>query len=272
MSVIPRLEPPELSLSLIRDFELRCDGEPVPLALSSQRLVAFLALQSTPLRRTYVSGTLWFGSDERHAAASLRSALWRLPPVNLVRVSATHLWLNPEIQVDVHRVIADAKAVLRCPPTDDDLLILTHELTDIGDDLLLGWYDDWLIVEREHCRRIRLQALDCLGERLLENGSLNEAFQVGLAATRTDPLRESAHRLLVAVDLRNGNVAEAIRRYHLYAKLLRTELGGQPSPALHDLVSPYLLPTAADDGVAEPASEREADRAALPQSAPSHPL
>ena len=50
--------PSRLSLSLIRDFELRHDGELIDLPPNSQRLVCFLAFQDRPVRRSYVSGTL----------------------------------------------------------------------------------------------------------------------------------------------------------------------------------------------------------------------
>ena len=63
---------------------------------------------------------------------------------------------------------------------------------------------------------------------------------MGLAATSTEPLRESAHRLLVRVHLKQGNVAEAIRQYRLYAELLREELNGRPSPVVRDLLAPFL--------------------------------
>ena len=35
-------------------------------------------------------------------------------------------------------------------------------------------------------------------------------------------------------------MAEAIRRYLAYRDLLRTELNGQPSSAITDLLSPFL--------------------------------
>ena len=109
-----------------------------------------------------------------------------------------------------------------------------------GDDVLVGWYDDWVIMERERFRQIRLHALDRIGERLLEQGRFCDVLQVALAAVRAEPLRESAHRLLVRVHLQEGNVAEAIRQYRCYADLLRRELHAAPSPVIQRLLTPYL--------------------------------
>jgi DNA-binding SARP family transcriptional activator len=229
-----------VELSLIRDFEVRCDGEPVVIAPASQRLLSFLALQPRPVRRAHVSGTLWFDADEQHASASLRSALWRLNALDLVCASKTHISLHPSVEVDLHRAIGCALGVLRSPPSDDSLLAMAQELIDVGDDLLVGWYDDWVIVERERFRQVRLHAMDRIGERLIELGRWYDALQVGLAATSAEPLRESSQRLLVRVHLLQGNIAEAIRQYRSYAELLRVELNGRPSQGIRDLLAPFV--------------------------------
>lgn len=240
MSGIERTASRPTELSLIRDFEVCCDGEPVVIAPASQKLLAFLALQAKPVRRAYVSGTLWFDSDDQHAGASLRSALWRLHPLGLVCASNTHLSLNPHVEVDLHRVLERALDVLRSSPSEATLLATAQELITVGDDLLVGWYDDWVTVERERFRQIRLHAMDRIGERLIETGRWYDALQIGLAATSTEPLRESAQRLLVRVHLLQGNIAEAIRQYRSYADLLRVELNGRPSQSIRDLLEPFV--------------------------------
>jgi DNA-binding SARP family transcriptional activator len=236
---MPQPVPQVVQLNLIRDFEVCCDREPVVVAPASQRVVCFLAFQPRPVRRGFISGSLWFDTDERHASACLRSALWRLHPLGLVCASNTHLWLNPAVQVDLRQVVADALEVLR-GDRDGDLAGIARELIEVGDDILSGWYEDWVIVERERFRQLRLHALDRIGEGLIEAGRWYDALQVGLAATSAEPLRESAHRLLVRVHLLQGNVAEAIRQYGLYADMLRRELGGRPSPAMRSLLAPFV--------------------------------
>lgn len=240
MSAIAQVVPQRTQLTLIPDFAVRCDGEPAALAPSLQRLVSFLAFQPAPVRRAYVSGRLWFDVDDRHASASLRSALWRLHPLDMVCTSNTHVWLNPSVKVDLHAVARHAQTVLRSTPSEEELLAAARELIELGDDILLGWYDDWVLVERERFRQIRLHAMDRIGELFISNDRWYDALQVALAATSAEPLRESAHRLLVQVHLMQGNVAEALRQYRHYAEMLRTELGGRPSPAIRDLVAPFM--------------------------------
>ncbi len=238
--LVPPSTSTTVSLRLMEDFDLSSAGRPIALAPASERLLCFLAMRRTPARRALVSGSLWPESDDQHASASLRSALWRLPPLELVLATATHLWLNPKIVIDLHHVLDDAVAVLRDLPPEGDLLGLAHALIDVGDEILPGWYDDWVQVEREQFRQVRLQALDRIGERLALAERWNEAFEVALATTRAEPLRESSLRLLMRVYLRQGNVAETIRRYRAYCSLLHAEFNSRPSPAITDLVAPFL--------------------------------
>jgi DNA-binding SARP family transcriptional activator len=62
----------------------------------------------------------------------------------------------------------------------------------------------------------------------------------GLAAVSCDPLRESAHRRLALIHISEGNFAEALRQYHTYRQLARSELGLPPSPQFRKLISPLL--------------------------------
>ena len=103
-------------------------------------------------------------------------------------------------------------------------------------DLLPGWYDDWIVLERERFRQLRLRALDTLCERLAEAGCLDAALEAGLAAVAGEPLRESSHRAVVRVHLADGNVAEAIRQYRLYRQLLHDHLGLEPSGQMTELL------------------------------------
>jgi DNA-binding SARP family transcriptional activator len=230
-----------LSLSLIRDFELRRGDTVLEVAPIAQRLIGFLALQGNrSVRRAYVSGSLWLDAPESRASASLRSAIWRSPTCNgapLVGASNTHLWLQPDLKVDLHAAAERARRVLDLPSLDASSVDINRELSDYADDVLVGWYDEWVIAERERFRQLRLHVLDQLGELLLRAHRYSEAVQVGLVAVASEPLRESAHRLLVRAHLCEGNLAEALRQYRTYADLLARELRVRPSAAMEGLIS-----------------------------------
>jgi DNA-binding SARP family transcriptional activator len=224
-------------LGLIGGFELRCGGAPVPLPLTAQRLVAFLALQPRPVTRLYVACTLWLDSGEEQAKGCLRSALWRTQRsgLELVRTAGGHLSLDPDLELDVAHVTELAHRALEGPGVlrDDEV----HALADAGD-LLPDWYDDWLAIERERLRQLRLHALEATCERLAGTRRFGAAVEAGLSAVATEPLRESAHRALIRVHLAEGNLGEALRQYESYRSLLDRELHAEPTDELRALIAP----------------------------------
>ena len=103
-------------------------------------------------------------------------------------------------------------------------------------ELLPDWYDDWLLIEREKYRQLRLHALEALATQLTALARYGEAAETALTAIAGEPLRESAHRVLIRVHLAEGNPSEALRHYRLFRELLLTELGLEPSEQIAELV------------------------------------
>jgi DNA-binding SARP family transcriptional activator len=221
-------------LRLLDTFELRCDGETVSLPMSAQRLLAFVALKRHPVLRPYAAGSLWTLSTERHACASLRSALWRLrrSGENIVESAGQQLRLASSVRVDYHEAEATARTILE--RRDGDGIELDSGA--LRAELLPDWYEDWVLIEQEYFRQLRLGALDALSERLADAGRLDEALAVGLAALECEPLRERAHRALVRIHLEQGNASEAIRQYRFCRRLLRSHLGVEPSEQMQELM------------------------------------
>ena len=238
-STAPDAPPPRsvASLSLLHGFELVVDGCPVEVPLTSRRVIAFLVVHRRRLARAFVAGSLWMELDDRRAAAALRTALWRLGPQGawIVRCEGQELSLDPHVVVDVDVVGRAARDVLEHPDRPVPASVL--ELLRTGGELLVDWYEDWVVFERERVRQLRLHALEELCGRLSAAGRHALAADVGLAAVASEPLRESAHRMLIGAYLREGNAVEALRQYELCRGLLRRELGLAPSAALEQLVA-----------------------------------
>ena len=226
-----------MRLALMKGFDLTCDGRAISVPMSAQRLVAFLAIQDRPLLRGFVAGSLWPDSREDRAAANLRSALWRLHGSGhkVIHATGRALKIGSDIVVDVHELSRLAALLL-----DRESEVPNAELRRVGllGDLLPGWYDDWVLIERERIRQIRLHALEALSERLTEAGRYAQAIQAAMAAVAGEPLRESAHRALIRAYIAEGNLAEAIRQFETCRKALRSELGLEPSAQLRALFKP----------------------------------
>lgn len=229
-------DPTRVRLGLLGGFRLSVSTEIVPLPMDSQRLVCFLALHDQPLLRTFVGGSLWGGSTDRHAAGSLRSALWRLRRATypLVDLTSDHLELSPVVAVDLREGKALAHKVLDPTRDLDDIAEVNEDV--LSADLLPDWTEDWVLMERESYHQLRLRALEALCRRLRADGRFGQAVQAGIAAVSGEPLRESARRALIEAHLAERNVAAALREYEAFRQLLHDELGLDPSEDLRALV------------------------------------
>jgi DNA-binding SARP family transcriptional activator len=226
-----------LRLALLNRFELSCRGEPIVLAMPAQRLVAFLAIADRAVARTYVASMLWIDSPEERAFGSLRSALWRLRQVDagLVEGTSYDLRLAAGVDVDLREATAAARRICdRAGGSGEPDL----DIADLAGELLPDWYDDWIMLERERFRELRVRALECLCERYTAAGTFGRAMEAALAAVENEPLRESAHRAAIKVHLAEGNQAEALRRYEAYRSLLSRQLGLAPSSRMRELALP----------------------------------
>lgn len=228
---------PAIKLTLLGGFGLYVGDAAVSLAPSPQRLVALLALHEARLHRGYVAGLLWGDSTEAHAQGSLRSILWKLQMVRpgLVWITGDTLVLCPEVDVDVRRAARLARALVTGRFDEDTVVALLEPRFSC--ELLPGWYDEWVIVERERHRQLSLHALESVCEHLTSIRRYGAAVLAGLAAVDAEPLRESAHRALMKVHLAEGNLGEAMSRYRQYEKIAARDLGVEPSPQMRSLLS-----------------------------------
>ncbi|MCV2489189.1 bacterial transcriptional activator domain-containing protein [Geodermatophilus sp. YIM 151500] len=199
-----------------------------------QRLVAFLCLFDRPTR-TAVAGQLWPEAPEGQAHASLRSALWRLRKAapGLVDGPGDALALAADVRVDVRELHGWAERALDPQARVDRVSLPPPALRG---DLLPGWYDDWVLLERERVRQHRMHALEAVAARLAAADHHGMAVQAAHLAVQAEPLRESAHRTLVRVHLAEGNVVEAVRAFQLFRQMLHDELGVAPTEQMTRLV------------------------------------
>jgi DNA-binding SARP family transcriptional activator len=217
-------------LDLIDGFRLEIDGAPVNPHASAERLLAFLALRG-PVARVVAAGTLWGEVPEERALGSLRTAMWRCNRAvpGVVAVDRTRILLARFVHVDVTELVGGATLVLGDWDTGSMPVLRRGEL-------LPGWYEDWVTFERERIRHLRLHALEAAAGQLVEHGNYAASLELALEAVRCEPLRESAHRAVIAVHLAEHNVAEALREYERFRTLLLEQLGIEPSDSLADLV------------------------------------
>lgn len=237
----------DLRLVLLGGFSVEIGPERVTLPISAQRLLAYLALGG-PVARAAAAGALWPETGECKALASLRTAMWRANRCvpEMVRATQSVVGLAAQVRVDVDELVGEADLVLKgdraqgrngpiAPLQPPELLRRRADA-----ELLPGWYEDWVIFERERLRHLRLHAMEASAAQLVQAGRVALALDVALEVVRCEPLRESAHRVVVSAHLAEGNISEAIQAFENYRSILGKELGLGPSQQLRDLITAWL--------------------------------
>jgi DNA-binding SARP family transcriptional activator len=230
-----RVAPVGLRLQLLGGWALAGGVDHGAVPLTVRRVLAYLALRG-PSSRSEIAADIWPEATESHAHGSLRTALWRARALDpgLLSCDADTAELGPGIAVDVLELVQDVRE-LQGGRVSDRLRLVPRSLCT--GELVPGWYDEWLVLERERVRQLRLHALEGVAVALADEGAYALAMEAAVAAVRAEPLRESAHRAVMTVHLREGNCSEALRHYRAFTALLERELGVRPSPLLEDLLA-----------------------------------
>lgn len=223
-------------LQLLGRFLLRSDDRCVVLSPSARRLLALLAVRG-PVHRADAAGLLWPDCPQNRALGNLRTVLWRVR-----RGSGAAVGLDGDV-LQLTRLSVDLTEVREwawrsLQGTEPWIPVPVGATLE----LLPGWSDQWLVEPREQLHQLQLYALEAAAQRLITAGRLGEAAGLALAAVGCDPLRESAHRLLIEVHLREGNTQDAVRQFRRYQRSLQLEVGSGPSPRLLALMHSYVSP------------------------------
>ncbi|QUQ63869.1 AfsR/SARP family transcriptional regulator [Kutzneria sp. CA-103260] len=197
-----------MRLRLLDGFLLSQQNRELDVGRTQQRLLAYVALCG-PTARDKIAAELWPDAGADRAMGRLRTALWRLN------------------QLGLPLLIADGETLALSPAVHVDLAV-----TDRARELLPGWYEDWVLPQRDRIRQLLLEQLEQLAEDRLRDKRYGEALEFALAAMRAAPLRETPHLLLVRVHMEEGNHCEALAAYLAYRSLL----GAEPSPRMRQRV------------------------------------
>lgn len=223
---------------LLGGFDCVVRQESAPLALGAKRLIALLAIQREGMHRAAAAEHLWPSSTPNRAAANMRSALWRGKQCQgrpIIESRGPRLTLSPAVVVDVHETWNRLRDPHRTSWEADERKKIVVALAQ---ELLPAWPDNWLIYERERWDQLRIQGLEDIARELQNQGNHLDALETALEAIVLEPFRETAHRIVIEVQLAEGNNASALRYYQRYRRLLQRELGVTPSASMDRLVEP----------------------------------
>ena len=137
----------------------------------------------------------------------------------------SNLWTDV---ADFERAFAAAEGTPGRQLDAGKALGLKDAVTLYNDDLLPGYYQDWILFERERLQNMYLLMLDKLVVYLQFRGEYEVAQGYGATILRYDPARERTHRQLMHLYSLAGDRTSALRQFERCAQALKQELGVKP--------------------------------------------
>ena len=255
-----------LDVRLLGTFSVRYKRKAVEIpSRAAQSLFAYLILSAgTSHRREKLAGLLWPDSTEESARDYLRHALWRVRkslPTKPEYLLADDLSLSFDSSAEFRLDTADLEHAREDASADE----LIQVLPAYQGELLPGFYDDWVVLEREHLASVFEHKMARLLSLLEQAGRWLDILDWGERWIKLGQKPEPAYRALMMAHAAKGDMSKVAAAYERCIKSLR-EYGMEPSEQTRllyeNLKSGKELP--APKAAARPAEPHKAARTNLP--------
>ena len=225
---------------LLGQFKLQANNLQIELpSRPAQSLLAYLALNAgVTHRREKLADLLWPEATETNARRYLRQALWR------IRKSLE----NGSLNCGEYLHISDISVAFDDQSDywlDSDFLLETAEARPVEElieivnlyrgELLPGFYDEWIVLERERLQAAYHQKMNLLLESLIQTRQWGEALTWGEQWIRLGYSPEPAYRALMSAHAGLGDQGMVSATYQRCVESLDRELGLEPSPETQQL-------------------------------------
>lgn len=218
-------------------------------------------VESTRLRFRQVLTTL------RRSLASLGADVDAL----LIAERADLRMASQAVITDVEEFEAAVRAAGRQDTAEERAGCLEQALIAYRDELLPGYYEDWVLTERQRLADKYVDTLGLLAATYAEQGKSDEAIETARRAINVDPLREEGHCSLIRLYIEVGRLSQAIRHYREMEQVLWKEFRVVPSPEAQSLLEKARTQQARPVIPVPPISTVEQDSAAESPAPPPFP-
>jgi len=226
-----------LEVRLLGSFDVRQDGKAIAISSRpAQSLFAYLILSAgTSHRREKLAGLLWPDSLEETARDNLRHALWRVRK-SLESASATRFLHADDLSIrfeatSEYWLDADKLEKLSESASADELIAV---LSAYQGELLPGFYDEWVVLEREHLYSIFEHHMARLLSILQNEKRWLDILDWGERWIKLGQKPEPAYRALMSAHAAKGDMSKVAGTYERCVKSLR-EFGMEPSEQTKEL-------------------------------------
>lgn len=218
---------------------MNLDGAPVQInSRPAQSLLAYLIINAgRAFRREKLAGLFWPDTSDENARNNLRQALWRVrksleantgEPLFLVDEITVAFNASAEYRLDVIELETAIKDDISLPRLIDTVSLYEGEL-------LPGFYDDWIVLERERLNAVFEARMGMLISRLVEHQNWLEAIEWGERWISLGGAPEPAYRGLMMAHAARGDLSGMATAYRRCEEAMRNDLGLAPSESTRSL-------------------------------------
>ena len=251
-----------LEVRLLGKFEVTYDGMAIAiLSRPSQSLFAYLILTAgTSHRREKLAGMLWPDSLEETVRDNLRHALWRLRKAFPASLASNYL-LADDLSINFNASAEywlDAAALnhLRDSASAQELMAV---LSSYQGELLPGFYDEWVVLQREHLSSVFEHHMARLMFLLQEQKRWLDLLDWAERWIKLGQKPEPAYQALMSAHAAKGDMSKVATTYERCVKSLR-EFGIEPSEQTRTLFARLKTGRATlETGPVLSAKERQTD-------------
>jgi predicted ATPase/DNA-binding SARP family transcriptional activator len=242
-----------LEIVTLGGFSLQHDTRPVGGFVSRkvEALLVYLAASPREHPREVLGEMLWDDLPQDRTLANLRMALSSLQQQLAPYLTVTRYSLAMNADSDYHmdtleldRALSEADQHWKENGSFSQTAAakLENALKLYQGAFLEGFhlrnargFEGWKLLEQERLRYRVQEALYRLGSHALKRGQYKEGIAYTTRLIQYDPLWEEAHRLLMLLLAHSGNRSAALAQYETCQRLLKENLGVEPSNETFDL-------------------------------------
>jgi len=239
-----------LEIRLLGQFDVRLDGAPIEVpSRPAQTLLAYLALNAgVAHRREKLAGMLWPEANDVQARNNLRYTLWQARKALGRGEASPETYLTADKITVTLGVWCDAVEILRPVNGGSDPESLVRAASLYGGELLPGFYEDWVVLERERLRAAFESKVQRLLDVLARAERWAEVLEWSERWIAVGQASESAYRALMLAHGGMGDRAGVAAAFARCVAALQSDLGVEPSDQtrrLHVDLTQGRRPTAA---------------------------
>lgn len=222
-----------LNINLLGRFEIFLDGQPVDISSRpGQSLLAYLLRNpNRPLRREKLAGMFWPEANDASARSNLRHVLWRIRKV--LEKEGESVYVETDDRDVTFRLrnedYLDVGILEESPDSANLVEGLQRQVRVYQGELLPGFYEDWVILERERLQSIFDQKMQLLVETLAWQKKWEDVITWARLWIEHSHAPEPAYRILMLAHAAQGDIAAAAAGYQRCVAVLHQELGIEPS-------------------------------------------